>query len=617
MTAPVTADELFGVEEPPIKVVISQRDFRQWMRDRETFLSPEMYGAVGNGLADDQTALEEWLADLAAGGVGQLTRGKSYRFTAPLSQVITGNVRIVGHGNAFLFDPAARADIAFRIFLDDAALTFSMENLDWDFQDMARYGIWIDNNSSSMANAGWAKFSRVKGKNVVADSTSTNGMVFLVRGGFHRAEFDRCEAMGATMLEGASSVGNNAVRGISASLYSAVNSYVRHLLVNGGVVSNILSSPVIANDQDGIGFNGNPDMDTIVEVVGTEFENCQTRSVKSQAARTVIRNTTSRRDAATLGAGADGASYLSVEYDAQYGNATYEGISCIYDDASPKYIFNASLPATGLAGISSVKSCRVSWTGSTNALQNICSTFPQGTDSEMTLFDVDGVTVDAECAALVVRATNDDGPNPVSVGRCVVAGCTLGLVSILASLKRTAAATSNVYVIENQNTGSACPLVVDNQSGLVAAAYVSGSRNTGFVAPAVGDGLAGPGGSRQELVRARAYGPAAGGNAIGGYSPQTQVVADDATASFSVRGAWDSLGMALVTTTFSRNAMAMVALDTANIATVHAGSLVDVGSTSNPDTDGSINIWLDTTAGTLQIKNRLGSSRTISVHFFG
>lgn len=44
----VTADDIFGADEPPVKVELSQHDFRQWMRDRETYFTPAMFGGVAD-----------------------------------------------------------------------------------------------------------------------------------------------------------------------------------------------------------------------------------------------------------------------------------------------------------------------------------------------------------------------------------------------------------------------------------------------------------------------------------------------------------------------------------------------------------------------------------------
>ena len=91
-----------------------------------------------------------------------------------------------------------------------------------------------------------------------------------------------------------------------------------------------------------------------------------------------------------------------------------------------------------------------------------------------------------------------------------------------------------------------------------------------------------------------------------------ETLADDATGTFTV----GNYALVVVTSSFNSTAMSVAFFTTTQSPVdIGSGSAVSLGTGSNPDVDGNVNIWKSGT-GELSIKNRLGSSRTFAVYSF-
>lgn len=89
-------------------------------------------------------------------------------------------------------------------------------------------------------------------------------------------------------------------------------------------------------------------------------------------------------------------------------------------------------------------------------------------------------------------------------------------------------------------------------------------------------------------------------------------IADDATATFPVNS-----GVILITSSYGAVSTGMFyVFQNSEQANIYAAANVSVGNGSNPDVDGNANYW-KSAAGTLSIKNRLGSTRSFYVTTFG
>lgn len=96
----------------------------------------------------------------------------------------------------------------------------------------------------------------------------------------------------------------------------------------------------------------------------------------------------------------------------------------------------------------------------------------------------------------------------------------------------------------------------------------------------------------------------------------SQSVGDDATMTIEIPNV-DNRGIATISTTLSRTSFGTVSIDSSGALNFGAAAAANFnpGGTTNPDVDGDLNVWA--TGGNLLIKNRLGSTRTITVVFQG
>jgi len=128
-------------------------------------------------------------------------------------------------------------------------------------------------------------------------------------------------------------------------------------------------------------------------------------------------------------------------------------------------------------------------------------------------------------------------------------------------------------------------------------------------------------GSAPSLAGAALSDPSPNQNSGGSLSVQSKFVADDATHTFDVRGFTKGNHMITVVVSFGTHAaMGSFACQGASAAIIaksaNSPSLIVTGAGSNPDTAGYFNMWVDAN-GALNVKNRLGSSRAVTISFLG
>lgn len=72
---------------------------RAWYLSRNQVIAPEMFGALGDGVADDTAAIQKWLS---FAGMLTATKGKNYRLTGQVS--INSNSHIIGNDCTLIHD---------------------------------------------------------------------------------------------------------------------------------------------------------------------------------------------------------------------------------------------------------------------------------------------------------------------------------------------------------------------------------------------------------------------------------------------------------------------------------------------------------------------------------
>ncbi|MBP2494726.1 hypothetical protein ABID82_007270 [Methylobacterium sp. PvP062] len=137
-------------------------------------VTPQDFGAVGDGVADDTTALRSWLAALGLGRRGAMPPGL-YRFTQPLQFPIVSNLSLAGsgsHSSVFWYDgPDAAKDI---ITIGDTTSSISQ------VRQCNLSGFRVASNLKMTAGAGLRMRGLVRSvlRDIIADGQDGNGNLF-------------------------------------------------------------------------------------------------------------------------------------------------------------------------------------------------------------------------------------------------------------------------------------------------------------------------------------------------------------------------------------------------------------------------------------------------------
>ena len=98
-----------------------------------TTITPDTYGAIGDRVTDDTTAMQNWFAAVTAGGCrGELISGQGYKITAPLTAATANvnNYHIEGNGSALL---QAADNTNHLLFTGDNQSQCSIRNIRFDY----------------------------------------------------------------------------------------------------------------------------------------------------------------------------------------------------------------------------------------------------------------------------------------------------------------------------------------------------------------------------------------------------------------------------------------------------------------------------------------------------
>ncbi len=122
-------------------------------------LTPEQYGAVGDGVVDDAVALQAWFdaaaevsTDLLTGTVLKATPGKSYKFSQPLSFLpanSNGRFSLEAYGTRFVYTGPAGASVTVTVTFDVDNLTITRSSGSWVADGIGEEESWIEVRGSA------------------------------------------------------------------------------------------------------------------------------------------------------------------------------------------------------------------------------------------------------------------------------------------------------------------------------------------------------------------------------------------------------------------------------------------------------------------------------------
>ena len=113
---------------------------------REQFITPEMFGAIGDGITDDTLAIQNAIYSGYYGGYSTIRlKNKTYKVNSRL--YFTSNIKIIGdNGATILWNDSITGEDA--LFSGSALHDITIENITFDFgtQNVLRYGISLINS---------------------------------------------------------------------------------------------------------------------------------------------------------------------------------------------------------------------------------------------------------------------------------------------------------------------------------------------------------------------------------------------------------------------------------------------------------------------------------------
>lgn len=309
---------------------------RQYRRD----VDPLEYGAVGDGVTDDTSALRDALASgrpVHFGGPDRV-----YRITAPLTTNLNRPLAWRADGATIRGDFPEPVELMLTINANGNTVTIDGPLI----VDAARkaftvFRIWNRGAASPACRA-----TDLTVLNGHRGSTAFGGGDGIAIGGsWDRVSLTRPTVKSMTLAAGAGVPGSAGVGGIYVhDIRKADGSYDAPHIVNiiDPYVEGIYSEdPAYQDDQDGIKIFGGLEslgqtapIRTHATITGGEIRNALGRSVKVQAEMTTVDGLRVVRDMGGKGKAQD--------LDFQIGGGTVRNLECVYLDAAPPTIINFS-----------------------------------------------------------------------------------------------------------------------------------------------------------------------------------------------------------------------------------------------------------------------------------
>lgn len=592
------------------------------------------YGAVGDGSTDDATAFSNAFAVAAVGGVEIKVPATTtyYKITSAITQAtLSNNIKMVGNGLPEIrFENATPVNYAFQI-TDTNGHDVLIEGIQFNGNNDVATAIRIDNPSASMSDStiGKVTIKDCRFENCYLTSGLTYSATGItVVGGFEHVILEDCVIRQIDRDTGAGSSGVRGSFGINIT-NDDINAYPERVTVRGCTFDTVTNNETTGNaadvDCDGIIVNIPPASDNSnvriaanCLIVDCRFIDCKGRAIKTQLdGYTMVRDCTIERSL-------EEAINNARDIDIQRGGGTISGVTCFFNETGA----SATTMGTSHAVIG--------WAPDQPTWAN------DQTSGGLRVSDVivyNSITSATDVLPYFLLVTNDDATKELvscSLHNCSVIGgrvsrfvrhnagnanelylhvenCEGDITTDLIQFHTNSVdASSKIVANGNRNYGAATPSLCTMAD--TSAPFFSAYNNTGFVLDYTGDAN----GSNQmgEQFRARSI----GGDSVEGHvlaSAQSVTLADDASHTFEATGTY---GIGIITSNYTDTVQCVFTHDSNSFKEIYqvgaTSADVTYGTTSNPDIDGDLNIWI-TGSNTINIKNRLGSQRTFHLFHFG
>jgi len=586
-------------------------------------VSVKDFGAVGDGVTDDAIAIQTAIA--ASYGRRLFFPSGTYIIKSQYGGLVAGE--IVAGGDIYWegetsdttlkFDPASNTEGMFGF--DLAAYKVEVKNIVFDLNNKGSSAIMLQNASPTMSDADISSvlFDNVTVKNARMYTTSVGAYVCYFRGGFRSIHILNSTFQDLTIDSGLTSghVGGAHIV-VEPDPVDPDNRYSQNVSIERCFFSNVKCDDVTyQNDMDGIrifaplpsAFSNTELVPSTLVVQDSTFSDCWTRSIKSKVQLNSIEGCTFKLSSAPTGGSG------SVHIDFQHNGGVTENCKFYNKNVIKPGCVSATINASiedSIMGMMCTNN-QVYHTGSGSITYPFAT---YGNAAGIMGAVVKNNTVIADVVALLNFSWSGTTANFV---------CSDNTVKKLShSVARISGnggtVRGNMFSNIHLDTVNTVPIAVDTISGSSAAAIINGSGNIG-ITEILGSYTGG--GNRQQMLRGALLGPATYddsiGNYAGGVALETAIAANEGTHAFEKRGAQSVSIYMLVAQNWNNNSAVIFSASTSGTVSIFTGTDISLGSTSNPDTAGKLNIWIDAVTGKINIKNRLGSSRYFTLQSLG
>jgi hypothetical protein len=577
------------------------------VEDAIGYVTPEMFGAVGDGITNDRNALQAAIND----GRPIHWPKKTYRITSAIAQTATADVEWKGDGAVIVYDgPHIEAAVSITT---SAKINIAISGVTFDGAKLCNIPLKIS-STGAMANACNLTFNDVYSKRAKKNATFGSALGVYVLGSFDVVQFNGGMVFDCEMPTGSGTPSVSGIAGINVAPIST-DKWCRRLIVNGTKVEKIYSSDLTYTaDQDGIGYfvpNDASDAGKVESLLvvtgGASFKNCYGRSIKTQCRDTIVGDASFQRTEGYNGGVGD------TEIDAQTGTLfSNKTVHDYRNGFSPNAVWRClGGAAYGPNGIN-VREATVHLDSATT-LERAVQTFPNDgfTSSAM----VDGLRIFGKVKEPIALICN--GPdNYAKVTNCfftqIVNGATGEKALVYVRAGGVGSPDALIEIDGNVYTGGDAAAVARTQiAGGEMTATVSCGVNPGFANNLIG--AISPAGLHTKRALALNGWTGTSKSAVKFSERFTELtVAAGATATFSVR---KSSGAARVTILEGSagngvNYAEFWSTNSLNDA-VKTGPNFNIGDTADPGS-GVFRVW-SSAANEVSIKNTDGGDYTFSI----
>jgi hypothetical protein len=372
-----------------------------WVRDDQTVITPEMFGATGGGITEDTTAIGLWFDYLIANDY-EGDSGNGTYLVDYITKVAASGIKIKGNG-IFKATGSTRLNM---IRFTGVTSKIELDGITIDGNDIVARTLEITNTASATLGSIYISptVRLINTKNNTPDTNTAFGL--RVEGNFSDVIFEgEIDEVNDTRTTGAS------VAGISITWTTVY--WVRNTVLTGSArIRNVKNSNTVLGDADGIRcFAPTTEYAALTVEPGALFEECKGRAIKSQVLMSNINAPIIRR---TLYDG-------KIEIDLQYAGGHVTGAQIFHDGTRVNSVINTSTNLTPVNSHCTISENTLIVTGtpSSNTTQMVQSFGTDATDAIVN----QGVTIrDNKVKGTVEYMATIFGANVIDTNRVIVDG---------------------------------------------------------------------------------------------------------------------------------------------------------------------------------------------------